>query len=145
MACQIFLFLVAFDRPIGGLSWTGSHQPGSFLHTLRTSQAYCGANFQSKSKQEQILIQDVNHTDGIAVDYQGRNIFWTDTGKNHIEVARLDGSFRKILISDDLDEPRDIALDLVNGYMYWSDWGESARIERAWMDGTHRQIIVKGM
>ena len=102
------------------------------------------ANFQSKSKQEQILIQDVNHTDGIAVDYQGRNIFWTDTGKNHIEVARLDGSFHKILISDDLDEPRDIALDLVNGYMYWSDWGESARIEQAWMDGTHREVIVKG-
>jgi low density lipoprotein receptor-related protein 5/6 len=26
--------------------------------------------------------------------------------------------------------------------MYWSDWGEAAQIERAWMDGTHRSIVV---
>ena len=111
------------------------------------SDLYVGinrANVQSKSKQEQILLQDVNDPEGIAIDYHGRNIFWTDIGKYHIEVAKLDGSFRKILISDDLHKPRDIALDLVNGYMYWSDWGNSARIERAWMDGTHREIIVKG-
>jgi low density lipoprotein receptor-related protein 5/6 len=57
-------------------------------------------------------------------------------------VSRLDGSSRKILISRDLDEPRDIALDPVHGWMYWSDWGESARIERAWMDGSHRSVIV---
>lgn len=28
-------------------------------------------------------------------------------------------------------------------YMYWTDWGEEPRIERAGMDGTSRQIIVK--
>lgn len=27
-------------------------------------------------------------------------------------------------------------------WMYWSDWGEEGRIERAGLDGTHRQIIV---
>ena len=27
--------------------------------------------------------------------------------------------------------------------MYWSDWGENPRIERAWMDGTHREIIIQ--
>ena len=32
---------MAFDRPIGGLSWTDSHCPGSFLPTLRTFQAHC--------------------------------------------------------------------------------------------------------
>ena len=26
--------------------------------------------------------------------------------------------------------------------MFWSDWGDAARIERAWMDGSHRGIIV---
>jgi len=26
--------------------------------------------------------------------------------------------------------------------MYWTDWGEEPRIERAGMDGTNRQIIV---
>jgi sugar lactone lactonase YvrE len=26
--------------------------------------------------------------------------------------------------------------------MFWSDWGDNARIERAWMDGTNRDVIV---
>lgn len=26
--------------------------------------------------------------------------------------------------------------------MYWTDWGTTPRIERAGMDGTHRQVIV---
>ena len=26
--------------------------------------------------------------------------------------------------------------------MYWTDWGYRPRIERAYMDGTHRKIII---
>ena len=29
----------------------------------------------------------------------------------------------------------------VHRYMYWSDWGEEARIERAGMDGSNRTIL----
>ena len=65
----------------------------------------------------------------------GRNLFWTDTTTDRIEVTKLDGSHRKVIISHGLDEPRDIALDLVFGYMYWSDWGAVPKIERAWLDG----------
>ena len=49
---------------------------------------------------------------------------------------------RKVLISEDLDEPRSIVLDLETGWMFWSDWGKKPRIERAWMDGTNREIII---
>ena len=27
--------------------------------------------------------------------------------------------------------------------MYWTDWGEEPKIERAGMDGSHRQLLVK--
>jgi len=53
--------------------------------------------------------------DGLAIDKVGRNIYWTDTGTNRIEVARLDGTMRKLLIKDGLDEPRAIVLDERNG------------------------------
>lgn len=30
----------------------------------------------------------------------------------------------------------------VNRWMYWTDWGQTPKIERAGMDGSHRQTIV---
>ena len=49
-------------------------------------------------------------TEGLAVDWISRNLFWTDTGRDKIEVARLDGSSRKVIVSSNLDEPRAIAI-----------------------------------
>lgn len=49
-------------------------------------------------------------TDGLAVDAVGRKIYWTDTGTNRIEVANLDGSMRKVLVWQNLDSPRAIAV-----------------------------------
>lgn len=59
-----------------------------------------------------------------------------------IEVANLDGSYRTVLLSEDLDSPRAIAVNHKSGHMVWADWGAVARIERADMDGTSRQVIV---
>lgn len=89
------------------------------------------------------FLSKVEHVDGVAIDWLARNIYWTDTGTNRIEVSRLDGSARRVLVSGGgLDQPRGIELDPTRGWMYWSDWGKAAKIERAWMDGSHREIIV---
>ncbi|XP_066277518.1 fibropellin-1-like [Branchiostoma lanceolatum] len=80
--------------------------------------------------------------DGIAVDVISRNLYWTDTGTDRITVSRLDGSFRKSLITQGLDEPRAIVVDPNSGWMYWTDWGNPSKIERARMDGTQRSVIV---
>ncbi|NWX14306.1 LRP5 protein, partial [Aegotheles bennettii] len=70
------------------------------------------------------------------------NLYWTDTGTDHIEVTRLNGTSRKILVSENLDEPRAIVLNPVMGYMYWTDWGESPKIECAYLDGSERRVLV---
>lgn len=49
-------------------------------------------------------------TDGLAVDAIGRKVYWTDTGTNRIEVGNLDGTMRKVLVWENLDSPRAIAL-----------------------------------
>ena len=59
---------------------------------------------------ETLISTNLATADGIAVDWIARNLYWTDTGRNVIEVSRLDGSSRKTLIEDDLDEPRAVAL-----------------------------------
>lgn len=66
-------------------------------------------------------------------------IYWTDGGRNSIEVAEMNGRNRKLLIWKDLDTPRAIVLYYHSGLMFWSDWGHSAgKIEMAHMDGTQR-------
>ena len=38
--------------------------------------------------------------DHLAIDWIARNIYWTESELDRIEVARIDGSSRKIIISD---------------------------------------------
>lgn len=54
--------------------------------------------------------------DGLACDWLGKKLYWTDSETNRIEVSNLDGSHRKVLFWEDLDQPRAIALDPLNGY-----------------------------
>ncbi|VTJ58187.1 Hypothetical predicted protein [Marmota monax] len=49
---------------------------------------------------------------------------------------------RTVLIWENLDRPRDIVVEPMGGYMYWTDWGASPKIERAGMDASNRQVII---
>ncbi|XP_051886578.1 low-density lipoprotein receptor-related protein 6 isoform X2 [Pristis pectinata] len=91
---------------------------------------------------QNVVIWGLVSPDGLACDWLGKKLYWTDSETNRIEVANLDGSLRKVLFWQDLDQPRAITLDPARGYMYWTDWGEVPKIERAGMDGTKRSIII---
>jgi len=65
--------------------------------------------------QEVVVDGEIDRPDGVAVDWVARNIYWTDTGTDQIEVARLNGSYRKVVISEDLLEPRAIVVDPLDG------------------------------
>ncbi|XP_055715631.1 low-density lipoprotein receptor-like isoform X2 [Phlebotomus papatasi] len=90
-----------------------------------------------------VVVRDqIVTSDGLAVDWIYNHIYFTDTHKCTIELTNFEGNMGKVLIKDDVEIPRSIALDPLNGWMYWTDWGSSPRIERAGMDGTHRMPIV---
>uniref|UniRef100_A0A8C6S670 Low density lipoprotein receptor-related protein 5 n=1 Tax=Neogobius melanostomus TaxID=47308 RepID=A0A8C6S670_9GOBI len=91
---------------------------------------------------QSVVVAGLDSPDGLACDWLGRKLYWTDSETNRIEVANINGSSRKVLFWMDLDQPRAIALNPSEGYMYWTDWGEEPRIERAGMDGTNRKVIV---
>ncbi|XP_050464377.1 very low-density lipoprotein receptor-like isoform X4 [Cataglyphis hispanica] len=89
-----------------------------------------------------VIENDLTTSDGLAVDWIYSHIYWTDSGKDTIELANFEGNMRKTLIQDRIQEPRAIALNPLEGWMFWTDWSDEARIERAGMDGTHRSVIV---
>lgn len=62
-----------------------------------------------------IFVSDLSSPEGIAIDHLGRNVFWTDSMKDRIEVSSLDGSQRRVLINTDLVNPRAILTDPTNG------------------------------
>ena len=48
---------------------------------------------------------------GIAVDWIASNLYWLDARAKLIEVSKLDGSYRSVLISTDIDAPRALQID----------------------------------
>uniref|UniRef100_A0A2S2P0K4 Low-density lipoprotein receptor-related protein 6 n=2 Tax=Schizaphis graminum TaxID=13262 RepID=A0A2S2P0K4_SCHGA len=91
-----------------------------------------------------ILNTGIITPDGLACDWLTKKIYWTDGDTNRIEVASLDGKYRKVLYWEDIDQPRAIALVPMDGIMFWTDWGEVPKIERAGMNGdlSTRKVIV---
>ena len=65
--------------------------------------------FQSK------FYVDLGSPEGVAVDWLSRNIYWTDSGLDRIEVSHLDGTDRKTLFDTDMVNPRGIVVDAPNG------------------------------
>ncbi|VDP05019.1 unnamed protein product [Soboliphyme baturini] len=71
----------------------------------------------------------IRNPDGIALDWIARNLYWCDKGFDTIEVSKLDGSSRRVLLKGlPLEEPRAIVLDP----------NPDARME---MDGSNARII----
>ena len=50
-------------------------------------------------------------TESLAVDWVGRNLYWTDYVLETIEVSKLDGTHRAVLVSQNVTNPRGLVLD----------------------------------
>ncbi|KAI4823426.1 hypothetical protein KUCAC02_012010 [Chaenocephalus aceratus] len=115
-------------------------------HTGRiSSYELPGPSTSSTSSEGRITnlqIKELKMPRGIAVDWVAGNLYWTDSGRDVIEVAQMSGQHCKTLVSGMIDEPYAIVVDPQRGTMYWADWGNHPKIETAAMDGTLRQTLV---
>ncbi|KAK2516157.1 hypothetical protein Q9233_013857 [Columba guinea] len=127
------------------------HAETNYIYFADTTSFLIGRQKIDGTERETILKDDLDNVEGIAVDWIGNNLYWTNDGhRKTIAVARLEkaAQSRKTLLEGDMSHPRGIVVDPVNGWMYWTDWEEDeiddsvGRIEKAWMDGYSRQIFV---
>lgn len=57
----------------------------------------------------------LSNPDGLAVDWVGGNLYWCDKGRDTIEVSKLNGAYRTVLVNNGLREPRALAVDVRYG------------------------------
>lgn len=81
---------------------------------------------------------------GIAIDWIAGNLYFTNVfpHETFIEVSHLDGKNRMVLVKTTTDAPREIAVNPIKRYLYWIDYGQFPKIEKALLDGSNRTPIV---
>ena len=90
---------VSHDIREGHLFWSDGREKAIFKAAMNNPEAH------------KIVIGQLNVPDGVAVDWIGRKLYWTDTGTNSIGVSELDGRWELSLLKTGLDEPRSLAID----------------------------------
>ena len=69
-------------------------------------------------------------------------MYWTDSGRDKIEKASLDGTLRSTLHSTGLSNVIEITLDYQNQTLYWVEHTYYGRIERSLVNGSNRETIL---
>ena len=80
-------------------------------HSAIRRSALNGSNVET-------LVQLGLHTPtGFVIDHAAENLYWIDAYFKRIEVSRLNGSSRKVLIGSNLANPRSLAIDRPDRYV----------------------------
>ncbi|XP_043497943.1 low-density lipoprotein receptor-related protein 2 isoform X2 [Polistes fuscatus] len=95
---------------------------------------------------QQIIKQGIgsNGIRGLTIDWIAGNLYFANVfpHDNYVEVCRLDGSHRKVLIKTMTDAPRELAVNPIKRFLYWIDYGQYPRIGKAFLDGSNSSSIV---
>ena len=121
---------------------------GNLFYTDRISRSVNVYNINTRAKK--MLV----HNDGngskeskprsVAIDPIEGYIFWTDWGLGTIERSRLDGSQRRVLISEPVHTPSGLTIDRPNKLLYWVNYSAKT-IETCDYDGMYRHSIITNL
>uniref|UniRef100_A0A3B4B4T7 EGF-like domain-containing protein n=1 Tax=Periophthalmus magnuspinnatus TaxID=409849 RepID=A0A3B4B4T7_9GOBI len=97
---------------------------------------------ENPSSHNILISNDIEAPEGIAFDWIHRNLYWTDSIRSTVSVVTADGTRRKTLFRQGLSKPRAIVVDPHSNFLYWTDWGNPAKIEKGGLNGVDRTALV---
>jgi len=75
------------------------------------------SSFLNGSDVKRVAQFGISQPEGLAVDWIAHSLYWTDFGRGRVEMSRLDGRSRLVLVWQDV-RPRAIAVDPMNGSVF---------------------------
>ena len=68
-------------------------------------------------KNQTVIRSDLARPEALALDLVARNVYWINVGNMTIQVSDLNGKHSKVLVKGLLQDPSDLALDTMRGYV----------------------------
>ncbi|OWA55095.1 Low-density lipoprotein receptor-related protein 1 [Hypsibius exemplaris] len=97
-----------------------------------------------ESREERVILAGMGTPEGIALDWIAHNLYYVDADRQVIGVCSLRNkiAYCAKVIHTGLVQPRAVAVHPGHRSIFFSQWGDKARIEQAWLDGSGRVDIV---
>lgn len=72
------------------------------------------------------------------------NLYFSNAfdSETFLEVMVINTTYRMVLLKSVQDQPRDLAVSPKLRYLFWTDGGQTPKIERALLDGTNRTVLA---
>ncbi|XP_028258864.1 low-density lipoprotein receptor-related protein 8-like isoform X2 [Parambassis ranga] len=115
----------------GSLYWAAPGRAGAIYRI----------SINGKSQEVVLVLKTKGAVSGLAVDWIHQLLYWTSTQTGSVSVALGDGSAQHQLITG-LDKPTAVAVDPLQGLIFWAQCGNAPKIERASLDGRDRKALV---
>ncbi|KAG1968578.1 low-density lipoprotein receptor-related protein 1B [Pimephales promelas] len=126
-----------FNHKEESVCWVTSSESSGQLRCARMRKA---SGFTKE--QEVKTIQNLHDVDHLAFDWLTGNLYFVDQASDRIFVCNQYGDTCVTVIDLDLLNPKSIALDPLMGMLFFTDYGNTAKLERCNMDGTNRTRLV---
>ncbi|XP_050419520.1 low-density lipoprotein receptor-related protein 2 [Patella vulgata] len=101
------------------------------------------ASINDWSAKQELPIKGLARPSALAYDWIGNNLYYLDKDAIRIDIFAFKNNLQRNIISDNIRAPHCMAVDPIHGYLFFVDAGRkstanSVKIERAFMDGSHR-------
>ncbi|XP_042337393.1 low-density lipoprotein receptor-related protein 8-like [Plectropomus leopardus] len=94
--------------------------------------------------QNSLVLKVQGSLSGLAVDWIHQLLYWTSEESSSVNVGLLDGSTWRQLITG-LEKPSAVAVDPLQGLLFWAQCGNSPKIERSSLVGRDRRALVTSL
>ena len=94
--------------------------------------------------ERKLVLKELESPSSLVIDWIAETLYWSDVATNIIEVSRIDGSYRKVIISAGLNHPSSIEISAEEGFLFYvSNNMNKTRVERSFLTGEGRKILTE--